>query len=350
MRYFYTINLKRIVLSFISLLLILFITAFSLIFFGKNKSEAYIIPGYKIQDKDITFNEKNGGPKVKLYIQAKNQVVEMYLEEYVRGVVAAEMPASFEMEALKAQAVAARTYAVAHMEEFGGRSCVNAHGGNLCSEVHCQAYIDKDSRFNAWPKGQGESYWNKLTEAVLQTSGQVLTYNDKLVMEPFYFAVSSGKTYNSQEVFSSAVPYLVSVDSPGEEKAEKFINTTKLSYKDFIAKINATYPLAKLTNSNVKKAIKITPWPTGTVKEVKAGNAVMSGPDFRKLFGLYSANFTVKFNSTNVEITSKGYGHGVGMSQWGAGVMAKQGSSYTQILTHYYKGTKVDKIEVLFKK
>lgn len=337
-------------LLFLVMLSIIFITLFSLLIIGKGQddlnSTGSIIPEFFIKSNNIVFNKSiRGEPKIKVYITKENKVEEMYLEEYVRGVVAAEMPAEFNIEALKAQAVASRTFALAHMEEFGGKSYKGNNGANVCDTVKCQVFMHKEDRLKTWPKNKGEEYWNKITEAVGETAGEVLISNGKLVMEPFYFAVSSGKTENSSEVFSDYEPYLKSVDSPGEEMAPKYKSTVKFSYNEFINKVNTEYSNSELSSGNIKSEIEIKSRNSGgSVREIRVGKITMSGTKFRSIMGLNSANFSIKINTNNIEIDCVGYGHDVGMSQWGANVMAKQGKNYRQILTHYYSGVDITKI------
>lgn len=282
---------------------------------------------------------------IQVYLTESNEIKKMNLEDYVVGVVAAEMPANFESEALKAQAVAARTYAIAHMKQYGGNQCENAHGADVCDTIHCQAYITKEKRFESWPKSQCTELWNKIVNAVEQTSGEVLTYNGKLVMEPYYFAISSGKTEDAVEVFSRDIPYLKSVSSEGEEIAPKFKSEYNFTYNNFINIINKNYPKAKLNIFNIKSSIKILDLSSaGNVKNIKVGQVDISGSEFRKIFSLNSTHFSISIDNGTVKINCLGYGHDVGMSQWGANVMAKKNSKYEEILKHYYSGVEIQKI------
>jgi len=240
--------------------------------------------------------------------------------------------------------VAARTFALAHVKGLGGISCKNGKGADLCDAVHCQVYMAKAQRIKEWPKGKGEELWDKIKMAVQGTAGQVLTYNNELVMEPYYFATSSGKTENSEDVFSSNIPYLKSVESPGEEISTNFKTSNSFKYKELSSIINNNYNNARVTSANIRKQITVIDRTSaGSVKNIKVGNITMTGTKFRTMLGLKSSNFKLKFNLSGIEIDCSGYGHGVGMSQWGADVMAKKGKNYTEILTHYYQGTDVSK-------
>lgn len=343
-----SIHIKRFFL--LILMGVFFVIALSLIIvgMGKNKSSLSkaIIPQYLMKSNNIVFNKNNGGePKIKVYITKEDKVEEMLLEEYIRGVVSAEMPVEFAPEALKSQAVAARTFALAHMEEFGGKKYKSNTGANVCDTTKCQVFINKDDRLKSWPQSKRDEYWNKVTDAVKDTSGEVLTINGKLVMEPFYFAVSSGKTENAVDVFSENEDYLKSVSSPGEEVAPKYKSVVKVSYSDFTSKINSQYPNSGLSSRNAKNEVEIKSRnDSGSVKEIKIGGTTLSGVKFRSIMGLNSANFNIRFNYSNIEISCVGYGHGVGMSQWGANAMAKSGKKYKDILVHYYKGVEIANI------
>ncbi|MBW9146250.1 stage II sporulation protein D [Clostridium sp. CM027] len=345
-RVFITVHLKNILLLITAFIAFIVITSVLIVGVGNNKS---INKGknsaIKVEDNEniIKYGSLAKITKVKVFMSKENNIKELSLEEYVTGVVAAEMPADFGIEALKSQAVAARTYALAHVTEMGGTPCKNGNGADLCDTVHCQVYRTKEERIKEWGNS-GEKNWNKIKMAVKGTLGQVLTYNNNLVMEPYYFATSSGKTENSEEVFSDSIPYLRSVESPGEERAGSFKSSKILKYKDLSRIINKNYNNAKVTSTNIKKQITVIDrTEAGSVKSIKVGNITMTGSKFRTMLGLKSSNFEMKFNLNNIEIDCSGYGHGVGMSQWGADAMAKDGKTYIEILTHYYQGTVISK-------
>ena len=349
-RVFITVHLKNIILLITAFIAFIVITSVLIVGVGNNKSINKNInksknSAIKAEDNEniIKYSSLPKITKVKVFMSKENTIKEINLEEYVTGVVSAEMPASFEIEALKSQAVAARTYALAHVKEMGGTPCKNGNGADLCDTVHCQVYRVKEERIKSWGTS-GEKNWDKIKMAVGDTSGQVLTYNNALVMEPYYFSTSSGKTENSEEVFSNSIPYLRSVESPGEETVKNAKSSKIVKYKDLSQIINSNYNNAKVTSANIKNRIKIIDRTEGgSVKNIKVGNITMLGSKFRTMLGLKSSNFEMKFNSSNIEIDCSGYGHGVGMSQSGADAMAKEGRSYIEILTHYYQGTVISK-------
>ena len=259
------------------------------------------------------------------------------LEEYVLSVVSSEMPATFHEEALKAQSILARTFVINKLIT----GCNNIKEGNICDTTHCQAYLNINEKKKAWGK-DGDEYLKKLKKVVKETEGKVLSYNDQLVKYPQYFSTSSGNTEDAVAVFSEDVPYLKSVESPGEEISPKYESEISISISDFKSKIKKSIPNSDLGN-NITEEVKILNRNTGgTVNDIKIGEATIKGKEFRKIFGLNSANFTLEVLDDNIKIKCLGYGHGVGMSQWGANVMAKEGSKYDEILEHYFKGSKIE--------
>lgn len=256
---------------------------------------------------------------VRLYITKEKKFRKIPFEEYITGVVASEMPASFEYEALKAQAVASRTYAL-------GR--INA-GSTLCDTVHCQVYRDYDIS-------------RKVKQAVKETNGQVLLYKGKLAASALYFSSSAGPTENSQDVFSGSYPYLVSVDSSVEPRATHKKEQKTLTIKAFSKKMEKAFP--ELNFGTVKKNnIKIRSRSEGgRVNTIRVGSEIVSGSDIRTALGLYSTRFSISFQGNQkITFTTAGSGHGVGMSQYGADGLAGKGKDYQEILAHYYRGTKV---------
>ncbi|MGL5084599.1 MAG: stage II sporulation protein D [Clostridium sp.] len=293
--------------------------------------------------KDLSI-ELDGKSTVKVFITSENIIKEVDLEEYVASVVSSEMPASFDLEALKAQSIAARTYVAAKKN----RPCDKAVGIDVCDTVHCQVYMTKESRLSQWKSAEAQGNWNKIEEATKGTVGKVLSYDNELVMYPQFFSTSSGKTEKAVDVFSSDVPYLVSTDSGGEEIAPKFKSDKPINIDEFINTVNTNYPKAGLTKDNIKSNIEIlSRSDSGGVKEIRLGSEKVKGTEFRMLLKLNSTNFEFTVGENEVQFNCKGYGHGVGMSQWGANVMGKSGKSYDDILKHYYTGVNI--VDLKFK-
>ena len=183
-------------------------------------------------------------------VSLASEYIALEIEEYVKSVVSGEMLVSFDDEALKAQAIAARTYIAAKRL----RPCNIANGGDVCDTTHCQVYINKDVRLEQWGSN-AEEYWNKISNAVDNTKGMVLTYNNELVLYPQFFSTSSGMTENAVDVFSNSVPYLVSTESKGEEIAPKYETEFPFNIPEFVNKINDKYKEASITSENLKNNI-----------------------------------------------------------------------------------------------
>ena len=282
-----------------------------------------------------------GNNKAKVYIRKSKEIKEIDVEEYVAGVVSSEMQVNFEKEALKAQAVAARTYYYSKRLS----SCSEGQGAEICDSIHCQVYTPKEERLATWSEDKRESNWNKIRDAVKETEGEVLVYSGELVKHPQFFSTSSGKTENCIDVFSEDIPYLKSIESPGEEIAPKFKSIINIDKSTFINVITNNYKNTALNYENLQNNIKIlSRTEGGAVKEIKLGKVTISGIEFRNLFNINSANFTLNIIENEVIINCTGYGHGVGMSQWGANIMAKEGKNYKDILKHYYSGVNIEKV------
>ncbi len=278
--------------------------------------------------------------KIKVYLTNEDKTIEINIEDYLLGVLSSEMPVSFELEALKAQAVAARTYVLGKTIN----NCSKGKGADICDTIHCQVYRTKDMILNDWPKGKGEEYYQKILKAVEETKGQVLTYNNDIVLNAQYFSTSWGFTEDSKDVFGKEIPYLKSVPSTGEEISNRYKNNNTFSKNEFVKKINDSLPKAGLKVDTLSKDIEIISRNhSGSVKEIRLGKVSVTGVKLRGILGLYSANFTIDIGD-EVYVKSMGYGHGVGMSQWGANVMGKEGKSYRDILLHYYTGVSIDTI------
>ncbi|MFZ5975743.1 MAG: stage II sporulation protein D [Bacillota bacterium] len=280
------------------------------------------------------------GVPILVYDHERNRTVEMDLEMYTFNAMSGEMPAGYELEALKAQAVATRTLAVYKME---GHPCGRSGDAAVCTDsTHCQAYVDDATRRKNWGANY-EAYCAKLWQAVNATRGEIITYAGEPI-EVFFHSTSGGQTEDAQNVFSHGEPYLVSVSSAGEENAPRYKAAVSIPRGQFASKINNLYASAHLTASSLEKNVSITSrYASGRVKTMAAGGATLTGQQMRSLFSLNSTNFTLSFTGGNVVIETLGYGHGVGMSQVGANAMAQKGDDYKTILTHYFQGVEIQK-------
>lgn len=259
-------------------------------------------------------------------------VTQMDMDAYLVGVVLAEMPASFEAEALKAQAVVARTYA-GKAGDTGGK-----HGdGSVCTDpACCQAYQTETAYLEA---GGRPEHVAKIRDAVYSTAGQVLTYEGALI-EATYFSCSGGRTEDAAAVWGMAFPYLRSVDSPGEEGAAGYRDTVQFAPEEVAQTLGV-----ELTGSPATWINAISWTQGGGVETISIGGKYFTGTELRTLLGLRSTAFSITAEDGSITITTKGYGHRVGMSQYGADAMAVAGSSYEQILAHYYPGTTLTVLE-----
>ena len=287
------------------------------------------------------------GEKILVYDHISKTVKEMDMEEYIKGVVAAEMPVDFDIEALKAQAVAARTFAYGRkIRAYESKAGVHDDVDICTNYAHCQAWKSKDAKMKDWGIFNGTRNWNKIAQAVNETRGLIITYDGKVINALFH-ANSGGKTENCEEVWEGVqVPYLRSVESNGEEAAKDFKAAVTIKINDFIDKLKTKYPDIKLGSKNVPGSIKALEYSEGgRVKLLQIGDITMKGTDFRTLLGLRSTNFKIeKAGSDSIKISTQGYGHGVGLSQWGANYLSKRGGTFDEIIKYYYTGVEITSI------
>jgi len=277
---------------------------------------------------------------VKLQISEK-EIISLPLEQYLIGVVAAEMPVSFHEEALKAQAVAARTYTLLRMvREEEDEQHTDAH---LCAgPTHCQAWISNEEMRRRWGWNYRSNY-RKISSAVLATCGKVLTHEGQLI-DPVYHSSCGGRgTEDAKEVWGHQVPYLkrvpCSYDAPEKQKP---VNT-QMSLQELFTKLKIDQSIPVAVGSDLMEIQERTE--SGRVKRVKVGSQVFTGVELRKRLGLRSTDFKVSCTGEKVLFSTRGYGHAVGMCQYGANGLAQKGAKYDQILSHYYQGTKLKTIQ-----
>lgn len=279
-------------------------------------------------DKDRTV-------RVKL---ADGTVQEMTMADYLWRVVAAEMPASFHLEALKAQAVAARTYTVAKM----AAPVENHPDADMCTDINCcQAYIEPEAAALAWGK-DAQSYTDKITQAVAGTDGMVATYGGAPIQAVF-FSSAAGRTVDAVEVWGNAVPYLTGVESPEGEEVPNYHSTMSLSVDGFKSIFLSQYPEANLEGDSAGWFTNIVHNSAGGVEQMDVGGVTIAGGPLRTLFGLRSTNFTIEVADGSVTFQVTGYGHGVGMSQYGANALAEEGKTYEEIIKWYYTGVELER-------
>lgn len=279
---------------------------------------------------------------VTIYVKSEDRIAEMDLEEYLYGVVGAEMPASFPLEALKAQAVAARTFAV-NRAENGTEKEKYHKGADLCTDPsHCKAWISMDERIEKWEEKDRETYKKKLISAVNDTRGMIMTYGGKPITAVFY-AISSGKTENSKDVWGGDLPYLKSVSSPYDKEAPGYSSTAEFSLDEFKSRISAEFKNAVFSENPSEWYKNEKRSEGGAVMSCEVGGTEIKGTKMRTIFNLRSHNYTLSLTDKAV-FSVKGYGHGVGMSQWGARFYADAGKNYRDILRIYYSGIDFENI------
>lgn len=284
---------------------------------------------------DIEFNISKLPESEDITVWIDGQLTKMPMEEYLVGVVAAEMPASYEPEALKAQAVAARTY-TEYKKNHGGCS---AHSGAdiCCDSSHCQAYVTTAEMAENW--GSDSSlYIQKIVSAVNDTCGEMIYYDGEEI-QVFFHASAGGRTENSENVYPKALPYLVSVDSKGEESSSHYYGEAEVNRDSFIKKMKAFSPSISFEGQTLIG--HVTRFDSGRVQSIEVGSEAFTGREIREIFSLNSTNFAVEEDGDKIKFSTVGFGHGVGMSQTGANAMAKKGAGYIEILTHYFTGVTV---------
>ena len=262
----------------------------------------------------------------------ENSIHVMALEKYVLGVVLAEMPAEFEAEALKAQAIVARSYALRRLSLQDRHPDVAVCTKSSC----CQAYMSEEEFLQ---RGETVSGLEKIASAVKATEGQVLTF-DGGVIEATYFSCSGGRTEDALAVWGVVIPYLQAVDSPGEEEAEKYTETVYFTPKEFADRLGR-----ELSGPPENWIGKQTLTDGGGIQTMVIGGITYTGIQLRQLLGLNSTAFTLTAADGVICVQTRGKGHRVGMSQYGANAMALGGSDFAEILAYYYQGTRIDKLE-----
>lgn len=279
------------------------------------------------EDQLLSESSKDSCVMISVLMDDGN-VIDLKLEEYLVAVVLREMPASFEPEALKAQAVVARTYTL-RRQVTGGKH----NNAAVCTNAGCcqgfylpEAYLQDGGTTNSVLK---------IKDAVNATAGEVLMYDGALI-EATYFSCSGGMTEDAVAVWGSPVPYLVATNSPGEEKAAYYVDTVTFKAEEFADKLGLS---GSVKTGIYTEDVEYTAG--GGISKMRICGKMFKGTTIRQKLDLRSTVFTISVVGNTVTITTKGFGHRVGMSQYGADAMAVQGSTYVQILEHYYRGTEL---------
>ena len=286
----------------------------------------YIIVNLFIKDEEIKFKYTSN---MMVRVKQDDEIIKVPFEDYIVGVLAGEMPVSFELEALKAQAVAARSYVMKKIEYNKDKEY------DVVDTVMNQVYLDDEHLQEVW-KDDYTNNINKIKKAVMETFNEYLEYDGEIV-DAMFFSTSVGATENSEEVFTSKVPYLRSVESTWDSISPVYEVNYTFSLKDFYNKLNLNY-------SETLNIELLDTTSTGRVKKLKINGVTLEGNTVVTNLKLKSNHFTIKLDNNKIYITTKGYGHGVGMSQYGAQAMALKGYKYDEILKYYYQGVEIKRI------
>lgn len=270
-------------------------------------------------------------------VSVDGKAEKMGLEDYIAGVVASEISPDFPIEAIKAQAVAARTYAVYKIS--AGRSDTHPDA-DVCDDFHhCAAYKPLTEKVASWGDN-AENYENIIMQAVNDTKDLIVTYENEPIIAVFS-AASGEMTESAKDVWGSDIPYLTNVESKGGDACSKYKETVTFSLDEFRDIIKKAIPSADLTGKPETWFAASERSAAGGIKTVKLGSVQVTGTDLRETLGLNSTNFTVTTSEDSISFNTIGYGHGVGLSQYGAKYLAEQCKTYDEILTHYYQGTQI---------
>ncbi len=308
--------MKRLI---ILLVLIISIPGFIIHFFYDFTLKT-IISGFNTNKEEQTIR----------VLKSDNTVEKINLEEYLIGVVSSEVPVYFEKEALKAQAVAARTYALKQIQNNKDKEY------DVTDDTSSQVYQDESVLREKW-KDNYDKYISKIKESIDETRGEYITYNNDVIYA-FFFSTSNGKTEDNKNVFGQDLPYLKVVDSSFDKSETSSFETTKeFDIRDFYNKLGLNYS----ENLDITDIVKTE---SGRVYSLKINNVEFKGRNFQTKLSLRSNDFDINKNNNKIIIKTRGYGHGVGMSQYGANALAKQNKNYQEILKYYYQGTQIEKI------
>lgn len=277
--------------------------------------------------------------KIRLLHKKTNEIEEVDLDEYLCNVISAEMPADYEKEALKAQAIVARTYTIYKAKN------PKHENSDICDDsTCCQAWISKEDRFSRWQEDKRDNNWEKIRQAVKETQGKIITYNNEPI-NAFFHSNSGGTTEVPVNVWGgSNYPYLQVVQTAGEEGYNQYSSEVELTNGELINKLKDKYSDIQIDFNNDQDIKVLEYTDSNRVKTIKFGNHEIAGVEARSILGLKSTNFEIIKEPGKIKFSVKGYGHGVGMSQTGADAMAKEGKTCEEIIQHFYVGVRIENI------
>ena len=288
------------------------------------------------EKKEYTKADYGDLSTIKLLHSNTGEIEELDFDTYLYGVVSAEMPASYEIEALRAQAVIARTYTMYKVANGSKHEDADICDNPAC----CQAWISKENRLARWDENLRDEYWNKIVDSVDSTSGRYVAYENQPI-NAFFHSNSGGMTELPVNVWGGQYPYLQVVATSGEENYNGYSSEVEVSKDELIQKMLEKYSNFQINFDEVNCIQILDLTESGRVKTMKIGNISLSGVEVRKIFELKSAKFEFEINGDKIRFKVIGYGHGVGMSQNGADSLAKQGMNYEEIIKYYYKDVEI---------
>ena len=329
---------------FMTFVLVLFFVVFVMpVVFTKHKKKTNYVSSKNEEKIEKEPQEEKYDYKeysdIKLMHTKTGEVETLPIDEYLYGVVSAEMPAGYDIEALKAQATVARTYTIYQIKNSKGKH----KDADMCDDFNCcQAWISKEDRLNRWDESERTTNWEKIVNCVDTTKGKIITYNGEPI-DAFFHSNSGGTTETVSNVWGGTdLPYLQSVQTSGEEGYNGYNSDVEFNKEEVIDIIKQKHQDIQI-NFEDENSIKILEYTqSGRVKTVKFGNLELAGTEVRTLFGLKSTNFTIERSENKIKFSVTGYGHGVGMSQTGADSLAKQGKNYEEIIKHFYTGVEIE--------
>lgn len=324
--------MRKLIIYFFCIVLLIF--AIPIIFTDKFKLEE--VSNNQVEEENIEPYDYGNLSTIKLLRTETGEVEEIGLDEYLCGVVAAEMPASYEQEALKAQAIVARTYTIYKIKNGSKHESADICDSSLC----CQAWISRENRYARWEENKQEEYWKKIVNSVNSTKGKYITYQNEPINAVFH-SNSGGITELPINVWGGDYAYFQSVETVGEDTYSGYSSEVQISKDELIQKMLERYSNFVI-DFGLEDCIKILDYTeSGRVKNIQIGNISIAGIEARSIFGLKSAKFTFEISENIIKFTVIGYGHGVGLSQSGSDVLAKQGMNSDAIIKYYYKDVEI---------
>lgn len=304
----------------------------------------FVLPVILVKGCEFPFVEKEQKePIIKVYDERQDKLIELPIEEYIKGVVAAEMPAEFDEEALKAQALASRTFTLKRIKSLGGPGCGKHEGADICNDIwDCQAWMSKEELKDKWGTIKYIRYWNKISDAVESTKGEVITFQGELIDAVFH-STCGGYTENSEDVWTNVVPYLRGKECGYCTDSPRYFDTLEISLQEFTEKLGLPRESVREDTASKRgtgiKVLEVSPGKR--VKRISIGGVEFKGSDLRTKFPLRSTRFDWEIGNGKIEFRTQGNGHGVGMCQFGADGMADAGFTYQDIIKYYYTGVEI---------